>query len=230
MRPIQMLVPKILGLAAMALLTVAATPPARNWNMNVVVTPAGSHVLGNPAAKVKLTEFISYTCPHCAHFDREGTDRLRVSGVAQGKVSIEVRHLVRDPIDMTVAMLTNCGPPSKFFINHSAFLRSQDSWIGAANTAGEAQRQRWTTGDTAARMRAIASDFGFYNIMATRGYDHTMVDRCLSDQAMAKKLADQTEAASKLGVTGTPSFLINGDLLAGTHDWESLQPQIEARL
>ena len=39
------------------MLTVAATAPARNWNQNVVVTPTGSHVLGNPAAKVKLTEF-----------------------------------------------------------------------------------------------------------------------------------------------------------------------------
>jgi protein-disulfide isomerase len=225
MHPIKMLV-----LAAMALLTVAANAPARNWNTTVAVTPSGSHVLGNPAAKVKLTEFISYTCPHCAHFDREGTDRLRVTGVAQGKVSIEVRHLVRDPIDMTVAMLTNCGPPAKFFMNHSAFLRSQDAWIGAANTASEAQRQRWTTGDTASRMRAIASDFGFYAIMATRGYDHTAVDRCLADRTMAQRLAAQTEAASKLGVEGTPSFLINGELLAGTHDWQTLQPQIEARL
>jgi protein-disulfide isomerase len=225
MRPIQMLL-----LAAMAVLTVAATAPARNWNTAIAVTPTGSHVLGNPAAKVKLTEFISYTCPHCAHFDREGTDRLRVSGVAQGKVSIEVRHLVRDPIDMTVAMLTNCGPPAKFFLNHSAFLRSQDSWIGAANNASPAQQQRWTSGDMPSRMRAIASDFGFYAIMETRGYDHPTVDRCLADQAMAHKLAAQTESASKLGVTGTPSFLINGDLLAGTHDWQSLQPQIEARL
>lgn len=221
---------KILGVMAVAALSLAATAQSRNWNTTVAVTPTGSHVLGNPAARVKLTEFISYTCSHCAHFDREASDRLRVTGVAQGKVSIEVRHLVRDPIDMTVAMLTNCGPPAKFFLNHSAFLRSQDNWIGNANNASAAQRQRWSTGDMPSRMKAIASDFGFYPIMATRGYDRMTVDRCLSDRAMAQQLAAQTESASKLGVTGTPSFLINGQLLAGTHDWQSLQPQIEARL
>ncbi|MGE3692793.1 MAG: DsbA family protein, partial [Novosphingobium sp.] len=222
---------KIVALSAMAALAVAAGPAARrNWNTVIAVTPTGSHVLGNPAAKVKLTEFISYTCNHCAQFDREASDRLRVTGVAQGTVSVEVRHLVRDPIDMTVAMLTNCGPSAKFFLNHTAFLRSQDRWIAAANNAGDAQRQRWSTGDMPSRMRAIASDFGFYSVMASRGYDRTLVDRCLADRAMAQRLAAQTEAASKLGVTGTPSFLINGELLAGTHSWDMLQPQIESRL
>lgn len=225
MRPIRMLV-----LAAIAVLSVAASAPARNWNTAIAVTPSGSHVLGNPAAKVKLTEYISYTCPHCAHFDREASDRLRVTGVAQGKVSIEVRHMVLNPIDMTAAMLTNCGPPAKFFLNHTAFLRSQDNWISAGNNAGQAQRQRWNTGDLTARMRAIATDFGFYAIMETRGYDRLTIERCLADRAMAQRIAAQTEAAGKLGVTGTPSFLINGVLLAGTHDWASLQPQIEARL
>lgn len=226
-----MRIKKLLSLAAVAMLSLAATSPSRsNWNTTVAVTPSGSHVLGNPAAQVKLTEFISYTCPHCAHFDRDSSDRLRATGVAQGKLSIEVRHLVRDPIDLTAAMLTNCGPSSKFFLNHTAFLRSQDTWIAAANTASEAQQRRWSTGDMPSRMRAIAGDFGFYQIMATRGYDRVSVDRCLADRAMAQRLAAQTEAAGKLGIQGTPSFLINGRLLESVHGWDQLRPQIESRL
>lgn len=222
---------RILALAATAALSIGATAPSRgNWNATVAQTPSGSHVLGNPAAQVKLTEFISYTCSHCADFDREASDRLRATGVAQGKVSVEVRHLVRDPIDMTVAMLTNCGPASKFFANHTAFLRSQDRWIAAANNASEAQQRRWTTGDLPSRLRAIAGDFGFYAIMASRGYDRLTADRCLADRAMVQKLSAQTESASKLGIEGTPSFLINGQVLAGTHTWEQLQAQIDSRL
>ena len=224
------LAPK-LALVALATLAVAAAPGSRaNWNATIAVTAAGSHVLGNPAAKLKLAEYVSYTCPHCAQFDREGTDRMRLAWVAPGKLSIEVRHLVRDPIDMTAAMLTNCGPPSKFMLNHTAFLRSQDRWIALANTAGQAQQKRWSTGDNTARMRAIAADFGFYVLMQNRGYERIAIDRCLADQAMMRRLSEQTAEAQRLGVSGTPSFLLNGELLAGTHDWQSLQLQLQARM
>jgi protein-disulfide isomerase len=219
---------RMAALAAAALMSLAATPG--NWTARVAVTPSGSHVMGNPAAAIKLTEFISYTCPHCAHFDLEASDRLRIYMVTPGKLSIEVRNLVRDPIDMTAAMLTNCGPPNKFFMNHTAMLRSQNRWIAAAGSASPAQQARWTSGDNVSRFRAIANDLGFYAIMATRGYDRLATDRCLADRAMAQKLAAQTAAASELGVQGTPSFLINGELLTGTHDWQSLKAQLDARM
>ena len=222
---------RLAAITAAALLSLAATKPAPgNWTARVSVTPSGSHVLGNPDAALKLSEYISYTCSHCADFDREASDRLRIYGVAQGKLSVEVRHLVRDPIDMTVAMLTNCGAPAKFFANHTAFLRSQSRWLAAANSASPAQRARWTSGTARSRFQAIASDFGFYQIMASRGYDRMAVERCLADTAMAQKLADQTSEAARLGVTGTPSFLLNGELLAGTHDWQGLKPQLDARM
>ncbi|MBW8755887.1 MAG: thioredoxin domain-containing protein, partial [Sphingomonadales bacterium] len=159
---------------------------------------------------MKLIEYISYTCPHCAHFQREADAPMRITYLQPGKVQVEVRHLVRDPIDMTVAMLTNCGAPGRFFVMHNMFLQTQDSWIGAANTASAAQRARWTSGDNAARLRAIAADFGFYAMMEHQGYTRPAVDRCLADAAMAKRLAAQTAGAQQLGIQGTPGFLLNG--------------------
>jgi protein-disulfide isomerase len=228
---------QLVTLAAAALLSIGAGKPAprapqtshANWLGNIAVTPAGSHTLGNPAAPVKLVEYVSYTCPHCAHFQRQSDAPLRIVYLQPGKVQVEVRHLVRDPIDMTVAMLTNCGAPSRFFANHNLFMQSQDRWIGAANTASAAQQARWSSGDKAARMRAIAADFGFYAMMEQRGYDRPMVDRCLADEAMAKRLAAQTAGAQELGIQGTPGFLLNGLLLAGTYDWQSLDAQLQAR-
>ncbi len=155
---------------------------------------------------------------------------MRLTYVSNGKLSVEVRHLVRDPVDLTVAMLTNCGPKEKFFLNHSAMMRSQSKWIGPLAKPTQAQITRWTTGDRLARSRAIANDFKFYEIMATRGYDRTSIDRCLADQAMAVRLGTMTSGASALGVNGTPSFLLNDLLLSGTHDWTLLRPQIEARM
>lgn len=222
---------KLLALALAAGLSIAAEKPAvRNWNTEITVTPGGSHVLGNPGADVRLTEFVSYTCPHCSHFELQSESALRVGYVASGRVSVEVRHLVRDPVDLAAALLTNCGAPAKFFMNHTAFMRGQEKWIRPLVTAGPTQRRRWTEGDFAARMRHVATDFGFYDIMRARGYDRQAADRCLADEAKARRLAEMTQEAEKLGVAGTPSFILNGLLLAGTHDWRSLEPQIRARM
>lgn len=221
-------------LAAAALLATGAAqgPAARggqNWNATVAQTDGG-HRIGNPQAKVKLTEYISYTCPHCAQFAREGEAALKLGYIATGRVSLEIRHLLRDPVDLTAAMLTNCGPAAKFPQNHAAFMLGQDDWIAPLSRATAAQRQRWTTGDMAARRRAIASDFGFYAIMERRGYSRAEADRCLADEAMANRLAETAAADwKKPGIGGTPAFAIDGTVLAGTHSWSMLEPQIAAR-
>ena len=214
---------------AAAALTVGASPPM-DWNRVVTRTASQSNVLGNPAAKVKLTTFVSYTCPHCAEFEREAEAGLKLKYIRSGKVSMEIKHFVRDPVDLTVAMLTNCGPKDRFALNHNAFMRSQATWIGTLARSSKVQQSRWTAGDLPTRARAIANDFRFYQIMASRGYDRVAVDRCLADVGMAQRLAAGTEAAVKLGVDHTPSFALDGALLFGTDGWSLLQPQIDARL
>lgn len=220
---------RLLALLPAAALTLAAAPAA-NWNAVVAVTPEGTHIVGNPNAQVKLAEYVSYTCPHCAAFEVQSDGAMKLGYVRSGKVSVEVRHMLRDPIDLTVALLTNCGSKDRFFINHAMFMRSQATWIKPMITASQAQRSRWTTGDLGARNRAIASDFHFYEMMATRRYDRPTLDRCLADKAMAEKLAAQAQGGVALGVIGTPSFTINGNLLLGTAEWSTLRPQLDAAL
>lgn len=217
-------------LAAIAALTataaVAATP---NW-LTVVDTSGGGHRIGNPQAKVKLTEFVSYTCPHCGHFAQEAGGAIDLY-VASGKVQVDVRHVVRDPVDLTVAMLANCGPAAKFPRNHAALILAQPKWLTVAQHASDGQQSRWFNGPGPARRRAIASDLSLYDIMAVRGYDRTALDRCLNDEAMAKRLADQSKSDDEeFDIKGTPSFAINGTMLAGTYSWSLLQPQLDARL
>lgn len=224
---------RILKLAALALIGVLSTgaaPQRANWALTVAVTPAGSHVMGNPAADLKLAEYVSYTCPHCAQFQIQSEAPIGLAFVMPGKLSVEVRHFLRDPVDLTAAMLTNCGEPGRFFRNHNTFLKGQSKWIVAMERASAAQRQRWTSGDPLARRRAIATDFGFYGMMEGLGYSRAVADRCLADEAMARRLAAQTQEGARIGVEGTPSFLLNGDLLAGTHDWRSLETQLRARI
>lgn len=218
------------AIAIAAILTVGAANPHPDWTTYVTVTESGSHVLGNPDAPVKLTEYISYTCPHCAHFEKESHAPLVRNYIQSGKVSLEVRHLMRDPVDTAVALLTNCGAPGGFFGSHAFFLDSQERWIDTMRTENETQVQRWYNGDLGKRMRTIAADFGFYAMMKQRGYDQAAVNRCLSDETTARKLSEQTRKAKNAGINSTPSLLLNGLLLAGTYDWPSLDLQLKARM
>jgi protein-disulfide isomerase len=214
-------------LAFAAMLATAAGAP--NWNA-VVKAADGGHLIGNPDAKVKLIEFVSYTCPHCAHFAVDGDGALQLAYIGPGKVSVEVRHIVRDPVDLTAAVLANCGPAAKFPRNHAALMLGQSKWITRVANTSKAQQARWYAGNGPSRRRAIASDAGFYTLMEGRGYNRTAVDKCLADEALAQRIAETSAAdTQKWDVVGTPSFAINGALLAGTHDWRTLQPQIDAR-
>nr|WP_282099644.1 MULTISPECIES: thioredoxin domain-containing protein [Qipengyuania] len=187
----------------------------------------GGHLFGNPEAEKKLIEFMSYTCSHCAEFARKGDAAIKLSYVPTGKISYEVRHLIRDPVDLTAALLTHCGDEKKFGGNHEAIMYRFDEWMDKARNATQAQRSRWQFGTNSARFQAIASDLDFYEIMETRGYRRADLDRCLSDEAKAKALADTSAAdVAKYQLTGTPSFVLDGKLLEA-HDWPSLEKRLK---
>lgn len=222
-------------LAACALLTLAASPPKSleqkqtNWNARVDVTADGSHTLGNPGAPVKLTEFVSYTCPHCAHFHREADAALRLTLVPKGKIQVTVTNLLRNPIDLTVAMLTSCGDSKRFWARHGAFLATQDTWLAKAGKLSQEQQMRWYQGQMIDRMRSVASDFGFYAKVQQWGVDRAQADRCLADKAMLDKLRAQQASAQNLGIDSTPTFVLNGEVQE-FHDWAHLSKAITDQL
>jgi protein-disulfide isomerase len=149
---------------------------------------------------------------------------VKIMFVHPGTMSIEIRHIIRDPIDLTAALLANCGDKDKFFANHNALMLKQTDWLAKYDKLTKAQTDRWQTGANSARRRAIASDLGFYAIMEGRGYDRVQADRCLADETLATKLVADTEADhEKYEVHSTPSFAINGELQENVHNWLNLQ-------
>lgn len=221
---------KTAALSAAALICVAAAPKTVGWSSTVTLTEQGRYLLGNPKAKVQLTEYVSYTCAECARFQMQSEGVLLLAYLPSGRLGIEVRPVIESPIDLTVAMLAQCGPKEKFFRNHNALLRSQANWIKPLAHASSVQRGRWAGPDLGARGRAIAADFGLYAVMATRGYDRQSVERCLTDKTVADRITAQSNAARAAGVTKTPSFSIGANLLKGAHDWASLRPQLDESL
>ncbi|GAA0275510.1 hypothetical protein GCM10009127_15150 [Alteraurantiacibacter aestuarii] len=217
-------------LLAAAPLTTLSGQNARtqDWGATFSETDGG-HRLGNPDAATKLITFISYSCPHCANFELQSDAPLRLNYIQTGQASLEVRHVIRNPLDLAAVLTTECGPESKFWGNHRTMLRAQERWLQVAIEATPAQTQRWTTGTVGARMRAIASDLDFYELMEPRGYSSVQLDQCLTDEAAARAVAERARADNtRWEIPGTPSFAINGAMVAGVHDWANLQRSLTA--
>lgn len=116
-------------LAGLAVAALAAAAPAVDWTKKVTQTPAGAFVLGNPAAKTHLVEYVSYTCPHCAHFTNESNAALRGKYIATGGTAVEIRHAVRDPLDLAATLIARCAGPAHFFATHEKLFATQEQWF-----------------------------------------------------------------------------------------------------
>ncbi len=198
------------------------------WHAEIERTERG-HLIGNPDADAALIEFISYTCGHCASFAREGESALDIALLAPGIMSVEVRSVIRNPIDLTVSLLVACGTATGFKNRHRMYLLSQDAWLAKARSAPAAQRAIWARGDRTGRLNA-ARALDLDDMLAERGTSMADINTCLSDDAAALKLIrDGNADRAEFAVPGTPSFALDGELLPEVHDWSALYPVLAER-
>ena len=211
--------------ALLALFTLGAAKPV-DWTTTVTRTPAGSYVIGNPAAKVRLVEFMSYTCSHCAEFNAEAKVPLMRDYVARGLVALELRNAVRDSLDLAAAIATRCGLPARFPGNHDAVFSAQAQLFEGASKFDPAR----TAKDPVAGMKAISRASGLTTIMAKRGVTPTTLDACYASKAaQAPVIAMTNDAWNTRKIPGTPAFFLNGTALE-TNRWDGVEPALRVAL
>lgn len=199
-----------------------------NWQAVVARTPRG-HLIGNPQAKGRLIAFVSYTCPHCAEFSAGGEPALDLLLVGPGTMNLELRPRIRNGLDITATLLAGCGAPAGFKARHQALMAAQGTWLAKAKAAPASQQAIWERADRAARTNA-ASALGLAALLAKRGQSVAELDACIADDAAAKRLlAAHGADSADFALTATPSFALDGKLLAGVHGWDTLYPVLSAR-
>lgn len=213
----------LLGLLLLPLLLAAA--PARDWTATVTKTAAGAYVLGNPAAPVKLVEYASYSCPHCAAFAAESGAVLKGRMIKSGSTSLEVRNYIRDAPDLAAAIVARCTGPKRFFPTSDAIFTQQPLWLPRAIDFQQDNALRLAGYSDLARLRAIADGSGLSGIGRAAGLTDAALDACFADQAEVNRIIAMTQAAT--GITGTPGFLVNGKHV-NIFTWTGLQPILRA--
>lgn len=201
-------------------------PAGQAWSEVAAVTPEGGIVAGNPNAPIKLVEYASHTCGHCAEFAGASAEPLRTKYIDSGKVSFEIRNQIHDPIDLTIAVLARCAGPQAF---HAL---AEQSWANLENIfatvrANEAALTAASQAQGAARFNGVANAAGLYDFFAQRGISRDQAQTCLAKEETATQIAANSESQSEeLNVTGTPTFFINGRNV-GTQTWATLEPMLQ---
>lgn len=210
----------------------AVAPPANgDWTQTVVETPEGGFRMGNPNAAVKLVEYASVTCPHCAEFSEEATAPL-TEMVKGGQLSWEFRHYLIFPTDPGLSLLSRCQGPGPFFALTEQLYADQKNWSSKVQSLPPAELQRLQAMPPQQQASALVKSAGLDQFFRQRGIPQARIDSCLADQQGLQKLVDLMSRANSEGVTGTPTFFINGDLvpLENRAIWPQLQPVLDKAL
>ncbi|MCM8729685.1 thioredoxin domain-containing protein [Hephaestia sp. GCM10023244] len=209
----------------------AATPPAgQEWSQVVNRSPEGGFVMGNPDAPLKLIEYGSRSCPSCGNFGRDGMVPLENDYVKTGKVSYEFRDFpVHGGPDLGLSTLGRCVSESAFFPILEQTYIDQNTFL-AKLEAPEAQTlsQQLQGKSPTEIATGWATYLGYVDFVKQRGVTEQQAKACLSDQKNVQAVVDMAQKGSADGVTGTPSFLLNGKLLENTVTWEQLEARLKA--
>ena len=200
-----------------------------NWLATAHRTAEGAIVIGNPAAKVKLVEYLSLTCPHCAMLSGEMMAPLQRDYIARGLVSLEVRHAVRDGYDFVASLLLRCEPPGRNLGSIEALFATQNDWMAKGANAKAIPGFEAMAPD--AKFATVARIAGFQDFFAKRGMNAKAFAACLASDPGKDQLTQMAgNSWERDAIPGTPLILINGARQEGVHEWADIEPLIKGAL
>lgn len=220
------------ALIALALATLSAPAIAKtDWANTITGTPQGGILIGNPAAKVKITEFASFTCSHCKTFHEVGLPALKAKYISTGNVALEQRSFVRNGPDFAASLLVACLAPKPALALSAKLFAEQEALTKTFIAMTDADNQAITAAPTDQQPAKFAAVSGLDKWAAARGVPLAAGQACLLDKAKQERLmASRNEALTTYKLEGTPTFGINGVPVAGVFDWASLEPKLQAAL
>jgi protein-disulfide isomerase len=208
-----------------------AAPQGGDWTQMVAETPEGGFRMGNPNATVKLVEYASYSCPHCAEFSETASAELQNEYVKSGRVSWEFRPFLLFPTDPGVTMLVRCHGAQASFLLTEQLYAQQREWMGRLQNLPDAQLQAIQALPPPQRPPALVQASGLDQFFRQRGMPEAKITSCLANPQALNREVEVTERGSKeFGVQGTPTFFINGKKLENTAAWAALEPAIRQAL
>jgi protein-disulfide isomerase len=144
--------------------------------------------LGTPNAPIKMIEYASLGCPHCAEFQEHVFPQIKANYIDKGYVLYVLRDFPHSNQALSASMVASCMPREQYLKFAEMLMASQPLW-------------------------AFGSDAkeGLVTVARRAGMTRERVEQCLLDDAKLKAImAAQDRASKELGFNEIPTFFING--------------------
>jgi|TARA_Y100000310_G_scaffold63439_2_gene58868 protein-disulfide isomerase len=162
-------------------------------------------VMGNKNAPVTIVSFEDYQCPFCKKAFEQSVLQVKKEYIDTGKV----RYIFRDfplsfhPEAQSAAEASECADEQeKFWEYHDALYENQ---------------------------QGLGSDL-YIQLAQQLGLDADKFKTCIDTGKYSQEVKDDFSYGSQIGVSGTPTFFINGIKLVGAQPYQSFKQIIDAEL
>ena len=161
--------------------------------------------LGNPDASVVFVEFGDFECPFCRRFTQDTKPLLEKDYIESGDVLFVWKDF---PLSIharaeTAHEAARCAQEQGKFWEYHDLLYANQQALHVNN------------------LKSYAGDLGL---------NQDQFDSCLDSEKYRELIGDGLNLGSRSGVSGTPSFLINGRLVVGALPYSSFSDVIEEAL
>jgi len=178
---------------------------------SVEVEPGDAPAKGDPAAPVTIIEFSDFQCPYCARFVADGYAVLIEEFVETGRVHYVFKDFPLTsihPLAVAAAQAAHCareqGGDDAYFAMHDALFAGQETWSKATEPTS-----------------------AFAELADGLDLDGEAIRACLAEGRYASTVEQSFNEAVSIGLNGTPSFVMNGQVTSGALTPESLRDMIE---
>ncbi len=191
------------GTLALIVLTTAATAKS-----DFEIRPT-DRTMGNSKAKVTLIEYAAFSCPYCAATNEQVIPLVKKNYIDTGKVLYVFRLYARMEEDAFAEKMARCAPKEKYFAMADAIFRGQQKWDPELGIK-----------DGRAQLVKIGQQMGL---------NAAQISKCMDDPSDNARLnAQNKEAITRYNLTGTPTFVINGQALeSGGMPYEDLAKKLD---
>ena len=190
-------------------------PSSVSIPVNVTVLAADTagfrgYLVGADSAPVEVTVFADYQCPACGQFENIQFPVVQQQLISTGLVRWRYRDF---PLDMhpharLAAHAAACAADQgKFWEMHEKIYQNQGEWSPVRNAAGK-----------------------FSDYAKALGLDGGAYDACMKSAKYAGRIQASVDEGAKLGVNGTPTFLIGGRLYQDILGSDSIRSMVRALL
>jgi len=187
-----------------------------NQAPNVQVSADDDPFLGSATASVEVIEFSDYQCPFCRKYWTETYPQLKVDYIDTGKI----KYVFRDfPLNfhagaIPAAVAGNCIAEQ---LGNEGYFKFHDLAFTEQNKI---------TPNTVDITETMILEW----VSQISGLDQTKFDTCYNDPAQKTEVEADLADGVAAGVSGTPSFFINGNMLVGAQPYSVIKAEIEKAL